>query len=136
MNARSCTSICATYVFEALRKRLKASESGVEEANRASRRGSAFDVVIRGGELNQPLEKLLTIAFGREPELFPRLMRVPEVVGVELGHTLFDGVQSSARVPFLSTSQIATVKSVVEPVPPMSRVRCSSPIASTFTIAS
>jgi len=44
--------------------------------------------------------------------------------------------QSLARVPFRSVSHIAAVKSAVVPVPPISLVRCSSPEASTFTMAS
>ncbi len=136
MNCRSCTSLCAIHVLVITWKGFQASESGIEQPHSTSRRGSALDVVIRGGELNEALQELFAIAFGSEPELLPRFMRVPEIVRVELGDALFDGVQSDARVPFFKTSQMATVKSVVEPVPPMSRVRCSSPMPRTLTIAS
>lgn len=136
MNCRSCTSLCAIHVLVITWKWLQASESGIEQPHSTSRRGPALHVVIRGGELNETLQELLALAFGSEPELFPGFVGVPELVGVEEGDALFDGAQSDARVPFFNTSQMATVKSVVEPVPPMSRVRCSSPIPSTFTIAS
>jgi len=136
MNRRSCTSFCAIHVLVIIRKWIQASESGIEQSHGTSRRGPALHVVIRGGELNEALQELFAIAFRSEPERLPRFMGVPEIVGVELVDAFFDGVQSDARVPFFRTSQIATVKSVVEPVPPMSRVRCSSPMPRTFTIAS
>jgi hypothetical protein len=54
----------------------------VEEADRAAI-GAALDVVIRGRKLNQSLEKRLLVAGRREPDFFPRLVRVPEVMSVE-----------------------------------------------------
>jgi hypothetical protein len=110
-------------------------ECRIEEPHAAAQ-CPALDMVIRGGELDQPLEEGLPVARGLQPELFPRFMRVPELLRVEEGDAFGDRVQSSALVPLRSTSQIADVKSAVEPVPPMSRVRTSGPMASTFVMAS
>src|SRR3954451_15949490 len=103
---------------------------------------AAFDVVIRGRELNQTLQKTMHVRLRFEPDRLPRHMRIPELGGVEVieaGAKVRNEVglvQSSALVPRRSVSHIAVVKSVVVPVPPMSRVRCSGPESSTFTIAS
>ena len=117
------------------RKRFEFLQSRVKKAHAAAKR-PALDMVVRGGELDQTLEEQLPGTGGGEPEPLPRLVRFPEFVGVEEGDPFLQRAQSDARVPFFSASQIADVKSIVEPVPPMSRVRDSGPMASTFVIAS
>ena len=117
------------------RERCKFRESGVEQAYRAAKR-APLDVVIGGGELNQALEKSFLAALRNEPHPLPRFVRVPEALFVEEGDAFREIVQSVARVPFFRTPQIAAVKSMVVPVPPMSRVRSSGPMPRTFTIAS
>jgi len=143
------------------RMRREPPERRIEEPHRAARRRAALHVVIRGGELNQSLKKLFFVALRREPDLLPRFMRVPETLRVEqldaalekrgtcneervasrwlhsfLASRSSFRRQSDALVPLRNTSHIADVKSVVEPVPPMSRVRLSGPMASTFPMAS
>ncbi len=66
-------------------------QPGVEQSNRAGV-CATFHMVIRGGNLNQTLEELLDVRFGRKPELLPRLMRFPEFFGVEVMNT-FDEVR-------------------------------------------
>ena len=107
----------------------------IEKPHRAAQR-AALRVVIRGRELNETLIELDVVAVGFEPQRLPRFMRVPELGGVEVINALGERVQSPARVPRLKVSHIAAVKSAVVPTPPMSRVRCSSPESSTFTMAS
>lgn len=116
-------------------------QRGVEQAESAGVR-AALHMVIRGRELDESLEKTVDVRLRFEPDRLPRLMRIPELGGVEMieaGAKVGDEVrlvQSSALVPRRSVSHIAVVKSAVVPVPPMSRVRCSGPESSTFTIAS
>jgi hypothetical protein len=57
-------------------------ECRVEQANCATNRAS-LDVVIRGRELDQPLEKRLFVARRLQPDFFPRFVGVPEMMGVE-----------------------------------------------------
>jgi hypothetical protein len=135
MTARSVDRFRAIDAVMSFFERPQLRERRVEQPHAAAKR-AALHVVIRGRELDQPLKKRLLIAAGVEPELFPRFMRVPELVLVEELHAFGDLVQSPARVPLRKTSQIADVKSVVEPVPPMSRVRTSGPMPRTFVIAS
>ena len=119
--------------FQALQSRIKQP--------RGAAVGSALDVVIRRGNLDQTLKKLFDIRFRNEPDRFPRLVRFPEFAPVEVidsrarvGDEI--GLQSPARMPFLNRSHMEAVKSAVVPVPPMSRVRCSGPEARTLAIAS
>src|SRR5689334_2409617 len=64
------------------RKRLEATQRRVEEPNRPSE-SAALGVVIRGGELDEALVELDEIAVRFEPERLPRLVRLPELAGVE-----------------------------------------------------
>ena len=58
------------------------SQPGLEEPD-SSGKGSALHVVIRRRELNESLKKLTNIRFRLEPQLFPGLMRLPELQPVE-----------------------------------------------------
>ena len=113
----------------------------VEKAQAAGIR-AAFYVVICGGELDEALKKTMDVRLRFEPDRLPRLVRIPELGRVEMieaGAKVRHEVglaQSSDLVPRRSVSHIAVVKSAVVPVPPMSRVRCSGPESSTFTMAS
>lgn len=119
------------------------SQRGVKQSHAAAK-SPALDMVIRRGELDQALKVDLLFTARMEPQLLPRFVCVPELMGVEESDAFFDQGhatrnildQSPARVPLRNTSQIAEVKSVVEPVPPMSRVRTSGPIPSTLVMAS
>ncbi len=66
----------------ARRKSFELRKCSVKQPNPARKR-AALHVVIRGGELDETLKKEFFVAFGAQPALFPRLMRVPEVVTVE-----------------------------------------------------
>ena len=125
-----------------IRKRGKTAHRCLEKTHTPTER-AALQVVIRGGELNESLQILLELGLRDQPELFPRFMRFPELARVEVrdaaneqGGEFGFGLQSPARVPFRSVSHIAVVKSAVVPVPPMSRVRCSGPDASSLVMAS
>src|SRR5438105_854854 len=125
----------------ALRKVIQLLQRRVEQTQSAGIR-AAFDVVIGGRELDEALQKTMDVRLRFEPDCLPRLMGIPEFGGVEVIETgakvrrEIGLVQSSALVPRRSVSHIAVVKSVVVPVPPMSRVRCSGPESSTITMAS
>lgn len=82
MPARDADHVCAINARIPRRIGIELRKRRVEKADRATIR-AALDVVIRGRKLNQSLEKRLLVAGRREPELFPRLVRVPEVVRVE-----------------------------------------------------
>ena len=45
---------------------------------------AALEMVIRGSDLNQSLQKLVEIGFRGEPQLLPRLVRLPEFERVEM----------------------------------------------------
>jgi len=117
------------------RKTFQFLRRSVEQAHR-SRKRAAFHVVIRRRQLDESLvEENEVVVVRFEPQLFPRLVRVPELAFVEEADSIFE-TQSVARVPLRSVSHIAAVKSEVLPLPPMSRVRCSGPLPRTTVIAS
>ena len=135
---------------ELLRKTIEAAHGRVEQSHRSAKR-AALQVVIRRRELDQTLKKLVDVRFRNQPERLPRFVCVPELLRVETLYALEkverergadrrgaprSSNQRFARAPVRSASQIALVKSAVVPVPPMSRVRCAGPDASTVTIAS
>src|ERR1700674_4344921 len=62
---------------------LEALQSRLEQAPGAAV-GPALDVVIRRGNLDQTLKKLLDVRFRNEPDRLPRLMRLPETPRVEV----------------------------------------------------
>ena len=125
----------------AFRKAFQLFQGGVKKPQPA-RISPSFDVVIRRRELDQPLQKKMDVRLRFQPDRLPRLVRVPELGGVEViepGAEMGNEIglaQSPALVPRRSVSHIAVVKSAVVPVPPMSRVRCSGPESSTLTMAS
>jgi hypothetical protein len=82
MPARDVDRVCAIDARVARRIGIELRECGVEETDCASK-SPALNVVIRGRKLNQALKKGLLVAGRREPDFFPRLMRVPEVMRVE-----------------------------------------------------
>lgn len=82
MPARDVDHVCAIDARVARRKAFELRECRVEEADPAAIR-TALDVVVRGRKLNQALEKGLLVACRREPDLLPRLVRMPEVMRVE-----------------------------------------------------
>ena len=82
MPARDADHHCAIDARVARRIGIELRKRRVEKADRAAIRPT-LDVVIRGRKLNQSLEKGLFIAGGPEPDFFPRLVRVPEVMRVE-----------------------------------------------------
>lgn len=97
--------------------------------------------MVCGRKLDQALQILFDFRLRREPDLFPRLMRLPELQAVEVRDAASKGgdeigFQSLALVPLRRVSHIAAVKAAVVPEPPMSRVRCSGPAARTLTMAS
>ncbi len=55
-------------------------------------------MVICRGKLDQPLQKLLHLRLGGEPELFPRLMRLPELARVEVGNSFAEAIFEYHRV--------------------------------------
>ena len=135
MDLRALDNIFAIELVKAWRKAFQLLERRLEQAHRPGKR-APLHVVVRRGHLDQPLiEEDEVVVVGFEPKLFPRLMRVPELAFVEEPHSVLEA-QSVARVPLRRVSHIAAVKSEVVPVPPMSRVRCSSPLARTRVIAS
>ena len=79
----SCDGGAPIQAVKVRRKRRETAQRRIEEPHRPAQR-SALRVVIRGGELNQSLIELDEIAFGFEPELLPRLVRFPELGGVEV----------------------------------------------------
>jgi len=120
---------------------LQLLQSSVEKA-KAAWICASFDVVIRGRELDETLQKKMNIRLRLQPDRLPRFVRIPELGGVEViesGAEVGSEVglaQSPALVPRRNVSHIAVVKSAVVPVPPISRVRCSGPESSTLTMAS
>ncbi len=66
-------------------------KSGIEQPHSAAK-CAALQMVIRGCDLNESLQKLIEVGFCREPELFPRLMRFPELERIEM-------VDAGAEVP-------------------------------------
>ena len=135
MDLRALDNILPIEPVKIRRKAFQLLERRVEQTHR-SRKRPAFHVVVRGRELDQSLvEEDEIVVVGFEPKLFPRFMRVPELPFVEEPDPVLEA-QSVARVPLRSVSHIAAVKSEVVPAPPMSRVRCSSPLPRTTVIAS
>ena len=82
MPSRGVDRIFAIDIFESVRQGSELLQRGVEEADRAANR-AALHVVIRRGELDQSLKKRLLVAGRLQPDLFPRFVRVPELVRVE-----------------------------------------------------
>ena len=135
MNLRTLDNVLAIEVVKAERKAFQFLQRRVEQTHRARER-AALHVVVRRRELDQSLvEENEIVVIGFEPELLPRFVRVPELALVEEPDSVLEA-QSVARVPLRSVSHIALVKSELVPVPPMSRVRCSSPLPRTTVIAS
>ena len=97
--------------------------------------------MVRSGDLNEPLEKLLDLRRRDEPDRLPRLVSFPELARIEVRDTAEQMsrevrfAQSFALVPRRRISQIAVVKSEVVPVPPMSLVLCSGPSPRSLMIA-
>ena len=77
-------------------KWLETAQGGIEEPHRPAQ-CAPFGVVICGGELNQALVKLDEIPVGFEPEMLPRLVRFPELGGVEVRDAFAQFIPSIAR---------------------------------------
>lgn len=135
MDLRALDNVLPIEFVKARRKTFQLLQCRVEQTHR-SRKRAALHVVVRGGELDESLvEEHEVVVVRFEPELFPRLVSVPELAFVEEPDSILEA-QSVARVPLRSVSHIAPVKSEVLPVPPMSRVRCSAPLPRTTVMAS
>ena len=78
------------------RKGIEPAKRGLEEPRRTAPR-STPDVMVRGRELNEPLQELLDVRLRRQPELFPRLVRLPVALRVEV---LDSFVEARAEVGF------------------------------------
>ena len=96
------------------RERLEFFQPRLEEPDGSGKR-SPLHVVIRRRDLDESLEKLMNVRFRLEPQLFPRLMRFPELQAVESidsteqpvleirsGH----GLERRTRNPELSTCSL------------------------------
>ena len=140
MDARRAHRLVAIEIAVRIRKCTETANGRVDKPHAAAK-SAALEVVIRSGELNQTLKILLEVRLSDEPDLLPRFVSLPELRSIEVldpaeemrGEVGFRP-QSPSRVPRRSVSQSAEVKSAVVPVPPMSRVRCSSPAPSTLMI--
>ena len=83
MRLRRAHRFVAIEIAVRVRECAETPQGRVDEAHAAAQR-AALEVVIRRGELNQTLKILFEVRFSGEPELLPRLVRVPEFGGIEV----------------------------------------------------
>ena len=75
----------AIQITESRRKCLEASQACVEQSH-ATGESTALQMMVRGGNLDQTLEKLLDVGFSSKPDLLPCFVRIPELARIEVGN--------------------------------------------------